>query len=643
MTDIICPLCGKANPPDLEECKYCQAPLKTGGFIAPAEGEGNLEAPVSSSSSTGEKDNQPTAPEHPSNLEQTIPDWLKATEASFLEHTEGVPSAGEPEKLTPDELSEQIDSLLNPPSTPPVSRESAIDDEWLASLLAEAGAGEPTQEGSPEESLQELSPEGAEEDEEDHQEGVDEGVEEPTETGLHSESIPVDKPEWLTNLEASSTIKMDGIIPPGEPEQQKEAEASETADEKDQEQSPPPDWLTKATPEETPSGAKEGEPSIAPAELPTWLEALRPKEAVSPTGPVEDVSSADIVTAGPLVGLRGVISARPSAIRAKKPPTYSIKLRVTEEQQARVEMMQELLANEEKPTPLPSQPVITSQNIFRLIVAVALLLPMIWMIISKSQQTSAPQPGNIPGVVAFTQQIQLLPAGAPVLMAFDYEAGFSGEMNFAISNVITQLMSKKAYLTLVATTPSGPPLAESIINTVYSDLVGSSGTYSYVADLGYIPGGTMGLLGLATSPRSILPYSLNEYNVWAGAPLNAISSVSDFSAVIVLTNDPDTARIWIEQIGPLLQMAGTPLLIVTSSQAEPLIRPYYEASPSQVQGMIAGLAGGVAYGRTVGNIQQNGVWDAYSVGVTISILIILIGSVAGGVVKMLATDKKKEI
>ena len=303
--------------------------------------------------------------------------------------------------------------------------------------------------------------------------------------------------------------------------------------------------------------------------------------------------------------------------------------------------MQELLADEEKPTPLPAQPVITSQNIFRLIVALALLLPMIWMIITKSQQSSAPQPGNIPGVVDFTQQIQMLPSGATVLMAFDYEAGFSGEMNVAISNVITQLVNKDIFMTLVATTPSGPPLAESIIKDVYSHMAGNSGAaYPYVADLGYIPGGTMGLLGLATSPRTILPYSLSGYNVWAGAPLNAVSTVSDFSAVIVITNDPDTARIWIEQVGT--RLGGKPLLIVTSAQAEPLVLPYYEASPSQVQGMIAGLAGGVAYGRTVGNIQQNGVWDAYSVGVTVSILIILVGSLAGGVVRMLAMDKKKE-
>ncbi len=634
MTDIICPLCGKPNPPELDECMYCQAPLKTGGFIAPSEGENNVDLPVSTPNQPTDTENKPATTENSSSLDQTIPDWLKATEASFLEGTEADTPKGEPEGHNPDELSEQIDSLINQPSTTPIAQNPAIDDEWLASLLAEAGAGEPAQEAPAEESLPEPLPENVK--------PFETGIEPPPEEEQLPEALPAEKPDWLTSLEASSNIKMEGTVIPGELEQQKEITAPEIPEEKEEDQPQPPDWLTRPFPESAPPSSKEDEPSIAAAEVPTWLEALRPVDAVTPTGPVEDVSNADIVTAGPLSGLRGVISARPSAIRARKPPTYSIKLRVTEEQQARVEMMQELLADEEKPRPLPAQPVISSQNIFRLIVALALLVPMIWMIITKSQQSSTPQPGNIPGVVNFTQQIQMLPSGAPVMLAFDYEAGFSGEMNVAISNLITQLVNKKIYMTLVSTTPSGPPLAESIIKDVYSHMVGNTGSYPYVADLGYLPGGTMGLLGLAISPKTVLPYTLNEYNAWAGAPLNAVMTISDFSAVIVITNDPDTARIWIEQVGPKLQSAGTPLLMVTSAQAEPLVLPYYESSPPQVQGMIAGFAGGVAYGRTVGNIQQNGVWDAYSVGVTISILIILVGSIAGGVVKMLATDQKKE-
>jgi hypothetical protein len=626
MTDIICPLCGKSNPSDRDECMYCQAPLKGSGFIAPADQEGEEGQHLPPAGETGKAEDQTAQPEPTSPLEQAVPDWLKETEANFLKGTKA-----KSEEPTSEELSEQIESLINQPSTPENVTEPAIDDDWLASLLAEAGVEPPA-----------VIP--SEAPLEGQAEATDTEITEPFIEELPKVDVNLpperdEKPDWLTNLEAASTIKLEGGVAPSEAAD-KSAEIVEPGEAKSPSQMDLPDWVGEVNAEENPPG-KESEAPIAPAELPSWLEALRPEDTLSPTGPVEDLSAADVVTAGPLLGLRGVISAHPSAIRARKPPTYSIKLRVTDEQRARVEMMEALLADEQKPKPLPAQPIITSRNIFRLVIAAVLILPIVWMIITGSQQTPTPQPGNVPGVVEFTQQIQMLPAGAPVLLAFDYEAGFSGEMNLAISTVITQLKIKNIYMTLVTTTPSGPALAESIINAG-SGLDGMPESYSYYTDLGYLPGGTLGLLGLAESPKAVLPYSLDGINVWAIAPLNTISSISDFSAVIVITNDPDTARSWIEQVGPVLQVDGTPLLIVTSSQAEPLIRPYYEATPSQVQGLVAGYAGGMAYGRTVGNIQQSGIWDAYSIGISASVLIILIGSIFGVVVKIPSSSKKKE-
>ena len=627
MTDIICPLCGKPNPPELDECKYCQAPLKAAGFLAPSKQEGLVSPFLSPTAESGGEEDHNVQPESVSSLEQAIPDWLKETEASFIKG-----SQAKPEEPTPEDLSAQIDSLLNQPAIPDNTVQPAIDDDWLASLLAEA-SGEP---------LPAIS---AEEPQEEKVEAIDSGITEPFDEELSKEEglIPPDqyeKPDWLTGLEAASTIKLEGGLTPSQP-LDKSAGIGETGETKGSSQMDLPEWVGQISEEESPPSQKEPETPIAPAELPSWLEALRPEDTVSPTEPVEDLSAADIVTAGPLVGLKGVIAAHPSAIRARKPPSYSIKLRVTDEQRARVEMMEALLADEQKPKPLPSQPILTSRNIFRLVIAAVLILPIAWMIITGSQRTPAPQPGSIPGVVDFTQQVQMLPSGAPVLLAFDYEAGFSGEMNQAVSTLITQLMIKGAYITLVTTTPTGPALAESIINTSTGS-AGEPGSYSYYTDLGYIPGGTLGLLGLAISPKAVLPYSLDGNNVWAIAPLNSISTINDFSAVIVLTNDPDIARSWIEQVGPVLKVDSTPLLIVTSSQAEPLILPYYEATPSQVQGLVAGLAGGLAYGRTVGNIQQNGIWDAFSISITASVMIILVGSIIGVVYKLPASGKKKD-
>jgi hypothetical protein len=642
MAEIICPLCGKPNPDDLDECKYCQAPLKTGGFIAPPESDDELSKLfVSPPKEDKTESKSSVAPFSPEGLEEAIPDWLKETEASFLEPAEPKPSESKPEELTSDEISAQIDALISPTSSPEDMPEKKVDDEWLASLLSEAevtdtganeDAGEQT-EKQPQEQLYE-------EPSEEVQDGAGFAIEEPEEETLPP-AVPADKPAWLTSLEAASTIKLEGGITQSEPGPQ-EPVAEEPAEESEPEPAAPPEWLTKSMPEGTPSTPQETEGDLSPAELPGWLEALRPAEPMEPSRPVEDVSSADIVTAGPLIGLRGVISPHPSAIRASKPPTYSIKLRVTDEQKARVELMEAMLADEEKPTPLPSQPVISSQNIFRLVIGLALFLPIIWMIITGSQKTAQPQSGSIPGVVDFSQEIQKLPSGAPVLVAFDYEAGFSGELNIAISNVLTQLINKNSYLTLVSTSPSGPALGESMIDSVYTDLVGSDQTYTNYADLGYIPGGTMGLRGFAASPKDVMPYSLNGYDVWVVPPLNAVSSIQDFNAVIVFTNDADTARVWIEQVGTLMRQADRPLLFVASSQAEPLIMPYYLGVPEQVQGIISGLAGGTAYANSVGSLQQNGVWDAYSIGITVSIIIIIVGSIASGVVKTLPSGSKKK-
>jgi hypothetical protein len=627
MTDIICPLCGKPNPSELEECKFCHAPLKAAGFIAPSDQEGDESQFISPVAAPDEIESPTIKPESATPLEQAIPDWLKDTEAGFLEGVES-----KPEQPTSEDISAQIESLINPPSVPDNTAQPAIDDDWLTNLLAEAG-GEPL-------SLAPLEEQPGEQAEESNTEITEPYTETPSDEEKVLPSTQIEKPDWLTGLEAASTIKLAGEIIPGEPTAIEpgivEPEAETGLNQMDV-----PDWIGQADAVESPAGQTEPEPSIAPAELPSWLEALRPDETAAPTEPVEDLSAADIVTAGPLVGLKGVISARPSAIRARKPPTYSIKLRVTDEQRARVEMMEALLADEQKPKPVPSQPILTSRNIFRMVIAAVLILPIVWMIITASQRILPPQPGSIPGVVDFTEQIQKLPAGAPVLLAFDYEAGFSGEMNPAVSTLISQLMIKNVYMTLVATYPSGPALAESIIKTnAFSE--GIQGPYTNYTDLGYIPGGTLGLRGLANSPMAVLPYSLDEVNVWASAPLDTVSTINDFAAVIVLTNDPDTARSWIEQVGVVLMEDSTPLLIVTSSQAEPLIRPYYQAYPAQVQGMVAGLAGGLAYGRTVGIVRQNGVWDAFSIAITVSALIIIVGSIIGVVMKMPASDKMKE-
>jgi hypothetical protein len=95
--------------------------------------------------------------------------------------------------------------------------------------------------------------------------------------------------------------------------------------------------------------------------------------------------------------------------------------------------------------------------------------------------------------------------------------------------------------------------------------------------------------------------------------------------VVVITEDPDDARAWIEQVQP--RISNTPLLTVVSAQAEPLIRPYYSSGQNaQVSGIVSGLMGGAAYELTVGRTNLGRTyWDAFSVGLIIALGAVLVG------------------
>jgi hypothetical protein len=212
-------------------------------------------------------------------------------------------------------------------------------------------------------------------------------------------------------------------------------------------------------------------------------------------------------------------------------------------------------------------------------------------------------------------------------------------MDAAANAVVDHLMLKGAYLTLVTTTPTGPAQAERLIR-----LVRDRGGHQYQSaaqytNLGFIPGGAAGLLGFAQIPRRVLPYSQEGIFAWSASPLQPVDTIQDFALVMVITENPDTARAWIEQVQP--ELGNTPLLMVLSSQAEPVVRPYYEGSPRQVGGFVAGLAGGAAYE----NLQARPglarkYWDAFSMSILLAAGLLA----AGGAVSILSAryaDRKK--
>jgi hypothetical protein len=463
--------------------------------------------------------------------------------------------------------------------------------------------------------------------------------------GPEEPAVSQEIPEWLSEISGPPGEEVENPPQPplirGEQSRQTPLELGEQEAPLGREQDPsqPPlirgeqtgqTPLVRGEQSEEPAAPEEAEPEISRAEIPSWLASMRPVEDAAPPITPQETSTPRVESAGPLSGFSGVLSQQPEVGQVPKPPTYSSKLQVSENQKSHADLLTEMLAQEGEAQAIPRSPMISPQHILRSAIALILMAAVLWPLITGSQE--APLPSLSPGTAAVNQLINGLPDQAQVLLAFDYEPGLTGEMESTASPVVDHLMMRGAYLSLVSTSPLGPILAERFLSTTAAEHGYANG--SQYVNLGFIPGGPAGLLAFAQSPGRVLPYTLEGSPAWgrggqpALPPLQGVTRLSDFDLVMVITDSPEAARTWVEQAQPFLEdeSAQTPLVMVTSAQAEPLVRPYYQPISGQVQGLLSGLRDGGAYGRLTG---REGLprkyWDAFGLGLWAAAAVIVVG------------------
>ncbi len=368
--------------------------------------------------------------------------------------------------------------------------------------------------------------------------------------------------------------------------------------------------------------------SVEHGELPIWMESMKPVEAVTPEIGSLQTAESQVEVSGPLAGLQGVLPAEPEFSNFVKPAVGSVKLNIIEKQHAQIAILDELIQSEGISAPIPDQPVVTSQSIFRVVIFSILVAIIAWTIFVGSQ--SQPLPAFPPEVFGVNSAVNNIPAGAPVLLAVDYDIGLSAEMEAASSVLLDHLMIRGAYLTVVSTTTTGPAQAEHLINTVN---IRSEHQYSdpdQYTNLGFIPGGHSGLFAFAQAPRQVLPYSITGDHVWESEHLADIISLEQFALTAVITEDPDKARAWIEQVQPML--GDKPLIMALSAQADPMVRPYYDNQSNQLQGFVSGVAGGASYEALLNRLGIGRIyWDAFTRASIAGVVLII---VAGLVYKL---------
>jgi len=439
--------------------------------------------------------------------------------------------------------------------------------------------------------------------------------EEPTEDrGLGLELPAADTSGWLPGSGGDAKPAQDEVVPI----------APFLAGEERDDSGEIPSWLDEALKEESSEETYENtdQDDVSP---PSFLQPEEAGELTDTPGSQED--------AGPLAGLSGLLSAEPGVARIRKAGGYSTRVIVSEKQQEHVQLLTSLIENEDEPKSLPGKSPISQQHIMRWVIAIVLLAAILWSILLGEGQF--PLPVYDEGSAEAYRLIDQLPENARVLVGFDFAPAMSDEIDTAAAPLFNHLMDQGALLTMISTSPDGPLLAERFIQSGKLENAYINGLE--YTNLGYIPGGAAGLYSFIQNPQGTTPFSIDGFSPWGTdsdeplPPTVGINQISDYDMIILLADDPDIARMWIEQFTPIIvdPYSLTSLSLITSAQLEPIVRPYFESIPQNVNGLVVGLRGGAAYSRLIGGEQlPDQFWDAFGMGTFIAALLILLGSLA---------------
>jgi hypothetical protein len=702
MSEVICPYCGTPNQSDADVCQSCRKPLSarppgnSGSLDEDLDWLENFRSDNSEPSQEPKSSEEREYPQESEHLEEAeIPEWLERIRKRTMEdrklhemQTRQLGDAPPPRTSEPDEEEEFGQVSREDETTPALTSQEDVSQTGADSRQSETleppgftgedqladlggfelpGSEQPETEETPD-WLKQLLPEKPEEETElasleispefagEGEIGAEGKVIaeeafdlEPSLEFLESpgpEDFKTEFPDWPeeTAAESEGEVFLDGSgeILPGFTH----GEESDLSGEMDHETIPDESAENEVDQhkeaEALPSSEKaKGEPEIVEARLPGWLEAIRPIESVAPE---RFSAEADNQTEdhGPLAGFQGVIPAGEAVSRYARPTGHTPKIQVSEKQKVYAGLLENLIAEEARPVEREAEKTPTPSAFLRFLVGLVLVGLLAFLLVNGTQ--FGPLPGLYPiETVAFfdtAQQLrQLQQPPARILVAVDYEPALSGELQTIAVYPVQQLLESGSQLALISTVPSGAALGQQLVTAAGADIPNFQSD-TQVINLGYLVGGNASLASLALQPSMAAPTRLDGNNAWDSPLLQGIHTVADFDGLLLLTDNPETARTWVEQVE--VYLGGKPLLVISSAQSAPMILPYYQSE--QIQGLLAGLSGSAVYEQLAqrGNSLTRTYWDAYQAGILLVIASLLIGGLYYGIQALFQSQRSRK-
>ena len=621
--EIVCPNCGKINPKTAEFCSDCltrfsideQLPEETPEWLKKIRERSQAEKPPTPPlGDFGEAEDRTFGNE--AEAAEEIPDWLRNISPNQA------PPPEFHEETTADWMA-RLHELIPPSDDNPAGQSTTLySEEELAAMAAAARKINALTQDPPDEGP--TRPLGVPKEEPsdfmyEPTAGADEPpsaianphesafVDEPPTGGFPAEQLPA-------GVEPASEIpaaRLDGMVEDSVPWMREPAA------------SPSPDLIENESEQNLPDIAPVPEPELTVKEpaAKTPKPAPVPEEPESQANPFASLFGDDEPDNGDKP--ENLIPAGIIQPRYDRPAELSARLEISDTQKSSIDLLKRMLTGEMRPSGPVKNTSRFSGRIWRLIIGILLIGVMLYPLITGDQLTGQ-QVLFSPGVVAMHASIKALPENGRILVITDYEPAFAGEMKAASAGVIDSLMMKGMNFSLLSTVPTGPVLSRDLINTVRP---ASSGYQpEKIAYLGYLPGGTTGMLDFIRNPRAAMPLLDTGRYAWTYPATQAVNTIQDYAAILVITENSEIGRAWLEQL--YTAIPDKPILMVVSAQSAPLMRPYLDST--QLKGLVGGRVEGAMYDRIMeAPSRQPAVNASYQAGMLLAAVLILLGGVIG--------------
>lgn len=349
---------------------------------------------------------------------------------------------------------------------------------------------------------------------------------------------------------------------------------------------------------------------LVPAEIPEWLDALKPKE---PAKGEKRAILADqpLQKAGPLAGLRGVIEIAPTiALPRTSAPLFN-EFTVTPEQKQHAIWLHQLATAEKAVN--EGQEIHEGQRsswLTRLVLALVILGTLLAGLLGPSllkKEVSDPT-----ALEAWQTAVESA-NGKKVLVAFEYTPAMAGEMNILADALLTDLQKRGKTIVTISQHPAGTAFADAYAEQFKGE------------SLHFLPGEAVGLRQL------VLCFQISRCNI-AGNDV----ALKDVGLVVILTADRNSLLNWVEQVSAT---SNKPLFAAVSQSLAPLASPYWS------NGQLAGVASGIPSARSFTEDDRGlKLLNAQVLGQLVTAVVLSLGMVlgfTGGFMDKRRTPKKK--